>query len=95
MNAIEVLVPNVHGGPDPGVPSPSPGTASSARAGRFAKRLGAGAFLFFLVKGLAWLAVPAYLGHKALKGGQNEPAATTVPAKPNIQPTAPTGAPVR
>jgi hypothetical protein len=25
------------------------------------KRVGAGAFLFFLVKGLAWLAVPAIL----------------------------------
>ena len=32
--------------------------AAPARRGSLARKLGAGAFLFFLVKGLAWLLVP-------------------------------------
>jgi hypothetical protein len=32
--------------------------ASTPRRSSFAKKLGAGAFLFFLIKGLAWLLVP-------------------------------------
>ena len=38
------------------------GDASGGRGGlttRWARRLGAWAFLFFLVKGLLWLAIPA------------------------------------
>jgi hypothetical protein len=33
-------------------------TAASDRRASLAKKLGAGAFLFFLIKGLAWLLVP-------------------------------------
>lgn len=31
------------------------------------RRLGAGAFLFFLIKGLAWLVVPAVLAWASFK----------------------------
>lgn len=36
------------------------------QAGLWMKRLGAAGFVFFLVKGLLWLAVPAVLGLMAL-----------------------------
>ncbi len=32
--------------------------AAPPRTGKWAKRLGAGAFLFFFVKGMLWLAIP-------------------------------------
>lgn len=38
---------------------PSPPTNAPIAAARWGKRLGVAAFLFFLVKGLAWLIVPA------------------------------------
>jgi hypothetical protein len=38
---------------------PVPSVPSSKAASRWGKRLGAAAFLFFLIKGLAWLVVPA------------------------------------
>jgi len=34
---------------------------------RWAKRVGAAAFLFFLVKGLLWLIVPAIVAYFAVK----------------------------
>ena len=36
-------------------------------ATRWTKRVGAAAFLFFLVKGLLWLIVPAVVAYFALK----------------------------
>ena len=36
-------------------------------AARWTKRVGVGAFLFFLVKGLLWLIVPAVLAYCAMK----------------------------
>jgi len=36
-------------------------------AARWTKRVGIGAFLFFLVKGLLWLIVPAVVAYFALK----------------------------
>lgn len=38
---------------------PSPSDDSPKAAARWGKRLGIAAFLFFLIKGLAWLIVPA------------------------------------
>ena len=38
-----------------------------ASRGKWAKRLGAAAFCFFLIKGLAWLAVPAVLAAWAVR----------------------------
>jgi hypothetical protein len=35
--------------------------AADSRSRKWARRLGAGAFLFFLIKGLLWLAVPTAL----------------------------------
>ncbi|GJQ25111.1 MAG: hypothetical protein HBSAPP02_01430 [Phycisphaerae bacterium] len=37
------------------------------RARRWTARLGMAGFLFFLVKGLLWLAIPAILAKKALE----------------------------
>ena len=37
----------------------SPTAAPAKAASRWGKRLGVAAFLFFLIKGLAWLVVPA------------------------------------
>ena len=34
---------------------------------KWAKRLGAGAFLFFLIKGLLWLLIPALIAYFSLK----------------------------
>lgn len=34
---------------------------------RWAKRVGMGAFLFFLIKGLLWLIVPALIAYFAIK----------------------------
>ena len=43
-------------------PSTSEAPASEpSRRSRWAKRAGAGVFLFFLIKGLLWLAVPPLL----------------------------------
>ncbi|MFA6045543.1 MAG: hypothetical protein WC718_11205 [Phycisphaerales bacterium] len=39
----------------------SPTNAAHGRAARWGKRLGFFAFAFFLIKGLAWLVVPAAL----------------------------------
>jgi hypothetical protein len=36
-------------------------------AARWSKRVGIGAFLFFLVKGLLWLIVPALIAYCAMK----------------------------
>jgi hypothetical protein len=36
-------------------------------AARWTKRVGVGAFLFFLVKGLLWLIVPAVIAYCAMK----------------------------
>jgi hypothetical protein len=36
-------------------------------AARWSKRVGVGAFLFFLVKGLLWLIVPAIIAYCAMK----------------------------
>lgn len=36
-----------------------PGRPSGAGKGVWARRLGVGAFMFFLIKGLLWLTVPA------------------------------------
>jgi len=47
---------------------PTDSTASDARKlklGKAGKRLGIAAFCFFLIKGLLWLAVPAYLARTA------------------------------
>ncbi|HVZ95221.1 MAG TPA: hypothetical protein VG797_11995 [Phycisphaerales bacterium] len=38
---------------------PVPSHDSAKAASRWGKRLGVAAFLFFLVKGLAWLSLPA------------------------------------
>lgn len=45
------------------VPTPSNDTAKAAA--RWGKRLGIAAFLFFLVKGLAWLIIPAAVAYSA------------------------------
>jgi hypothetical protein len=39
----------------------------SSSAVKWTKRVGAAAFLFFLVKGLLWLIVPAIVAYLALK----------------------------
>lgn len=44
----------------PGSPNDSP-----RRASRWGKRLGTAAFLFFLIKGVAWLVVPAAAAYLA------------------------------
>ena len=50
---------------DPSSPPPLPRTDGDARAPRrgpvWLKRFGAAGFLFFLVKGLLWLALPTLL----------------------------------
>jgi len=38
-----------------------------SNAVRWTKRIGAAAFLFFLIKGLLWLIVPAIVAYFALK----------------------------
>lgn len=45
------------------VPPPSEDTPKAAA--RWGKRLGIAAFLFFLIKGLAWLVVPAAITYFA------------------------------
>ncbi len=42
----------------------------NATTGRWAKRVGAAAFLFFLVKGLLWLAIPAAVVAVRAFGGE-------------------------
>jgi hypothetical protein len=37
----------------------APGTGLQTKKAVWAKRLGVGAFMFFLIKGLLWLTVPA------------------------------------
>lgn len=44
---------------------PSPTDAPAKAASRWGKRLGVAAFLFFLIKGLAWLVVPAAVAYFA------------------------------
>ena len=39
----------------------------NSSAARWSRRVGVGAFLFFLVKGLLWLIVPALLTYLAMK----------------------------
>jgi hypothetical protein len=39
----------------------------SSSAERWTKRIGIAAFLFFLIKGLLWLVVPALVAYLALK----------------------------
>lgn len=56
--------------PAPQTVSTDPGTedrASHPRRARWAGRLGLAAFLFFLIKGLAWLCVPAALAALAMR----------------------------
>jgi hypothetical protein len=43
-------------------PSPTPSTKRFSKAGPWLKRLGWAGFLFFLIKGLVWLAVFYGLG---------------------------------
>lgn len=40
-----------------------PGSSVRGRIVRWLKRLGVAGFLFFLVKGLLWLIVPALIGY--------------------------------
>jgi len=40
----------------------TPNTANPGRSAALAQRLGLAGFLFFLLKGLAWLMLPALLG---------------------------------
>lgn len=44
---------------------PAPSTDTPRVAARWGKRLGIAAFLFFLIKGLAWLVVPATVAYFA------------------------------
>lgn len=39
----------------------APGVMGRCKGPRLARRLGVAAFVFFLVKGLLWLAVPAFV----------------------------------
>jgi hypothetical protein len=43
------------------------GSSTSSTAERWTKRVGLAAFLFFLIKGLLWLIVPAIVAYFALK----------------------------
>jgi len=47
--------------------APNNQTGFWIRARRWTARLGMAGFLFFLVKGLLWLAIPAILAKKALE----------------------------
>jgi len=42
-------------------------TSNSSAADRWTKRVGIAAFLFFFIKGLLWLIVPAIVAYFALK----------------------------
>lgn len=44
---------------------------------RVVKRLGVVAFLFFFIKGMLWLLIPAGIGLWAIWGGQDEASGTT------------------
>ena len=41
--------------------------AKAGPAVKWAKRIGTGAFLFFLIKGLLWLLIPALIAYFSLK----------------------------
>jgi hypothetical protein len=43
------------------------GSRMSSSAERWTKRVGVAAFLFFLIKGILWLIVPAVVAYFALK----------------------------
>ena len=43
------------------------GTQAPSNAERWTKRIGLAAFLFFLIKGIIWLVVPAIVAYLALK----------------------------
>jgi hypothetical protein len=43
------------------------GSRTSSNTERWAKRVGLAAFLFFLIKGILWLIVPAIIAYFALK----------------------------
>lgn len=51
--------------PDRAADVPSPVADTPRAAARWGKRLGIAAFLFFLIKGLAWLVVPAAITYFA------------------------------
>ncbi len=46
--------------------APIENRTTSARARRTLRRLGAVGFAFFLIKGLAWLAIPAWIAYDRL-----------------------------
>lgn len=57
------------------MPQASPTQPTPRRSSRFAGKLGVGLFLFFLIKGLLWLIIPALAGLGLMKSCSS---ATTV-----------------